>query len=97
MKDNNKYFNCSINNITDGLGKLKVFLPVLPDGQCIWIILSIIVGRVTMFDIEIVNSGDQNNNSIPEVPVCEALGILLLVGLRDKIKSSSWLLDDQIK
>ncbi|TDQ19389.1 D-beta-D-heptose 7-phosphate kinase/D-beta-D-heptose 1-phosphate adenosyltransferase [Algoriphagus boseongensis] len=38
------------------------------------------------------NGGDQNNQSIPEVPVCEELGIELIDGLGDKIQSSSWLL-----
>jgi cytidyltransferase-like protein len=38
------------------------------------------------------NGGDQNNNSIPEKPVCEELGIKLIDGLGDKIQSSSWLL-----
>jgi cytidyltransferase-like protein len=39
------------------------------------------------------NGGDQNNNSIPEVPICKALGIELIDGLGDKIQSSSWLLN----
>lgn len=38
-----------------------------------------------------VNGGDQNNNTIPEKPVCEKLGITLVDGLGDKIQSSSWL------
>ena len=38
------------------------------------------------------NGGDQNNNSIPEVPICQVLGIELIDGLGDKIQSSSWLL-----
>jgi cytidyltransferase-like protein len=38
------------------------------------------------------NGGDQNNQSIPERPVCEQLGIELIDGLGDKIQSSSWLL-----
>ncbi len=39
------------------------------------------------------NGGDQNNNSIPEVPICQALGIELVDGLGEKIQSSSWLLN----
>lgn len=39
------------------------------------------------------NGGDQNNNSIPEVPICRALGIELIDGLGEKIQSSSWLLN----
>jgi cytidyltransferase-like protein len=38
------------------------------------------------------NGGDQNNNSIPEVPICQVLGIELIDGLGEKIQSSSWLL-----
>ena len=38
------------------------------------------------------NGGDQNNESIPEVPICIEKGIGLLEGLGDKIQSSSWLL-----
>jgi cytidyltransferase-like protein len=44
------------------------------------------------YQLAFANGGDQNNNSIPEVPVCEKLGIALLDGLGDKIQSSSWLL-----
>ena len=40
------------------------------------------------------NGGDQNNNSIPEVPICQVLGIELIDGLGDKIQSSSWLLNN---
>lgn len=39
------------------------------------------------------NGGDHNNNSIPEVPIFQALGIELIDGLGDKIQSSSWLLN----
>ena len=38
------------------------------------------------------NGGDQNNNSIPEVEVCEELGIELRDGFGNKIQSSSWLI-----
>lgn len=44
------------------------------------------------YELAFANGGDQNNNSIPEAPICEKLGILLLDGLGDKIQSSSWLL-----
>lgn len=37
------------------------------------------------------NGGDQNNDTIPEVAVCEDLGIQLVDGLGNKIQSSSWL------
>ena len=44
------------------------------------------------FDLFFANGGDQNNDSIPEVPVCKEKGIGLLEGFGDKIQSSSWLL-----
>ena len=44
------------------------------------------------FDLFFANGGDQNNDSIPEVPVCKEKGIGLIEGLGDKIQSSSWLL-----
>ena len=44
------------------------------------------------FDLFFANGGDQNNESIPEVPVCKEKGIGLMEGLGDKIQSSSWLL-----
>ena len=44
------------------------------------------------FELYFANGGDQNNESIPEVPVCKEKGIELIEGLGDKIQSSSWLL-----
>ncbi len=44
------------------------------------------------YQLAFANGGDQNNNSIPEVPICAELGIELIDGLGDKIQSSSWLL-----
>jgi len=44
------------------------------------------------YELYFANGGDQNNDSIPEVPVCKQKGIGLLEGLGDKIQSSSWLL-----
>ena len=41
------------------------------------------------------NGGDQNNDTIPERPVCEELGIELIDNMGDKIQSSSWLLNKQ--
>lgn len=38
------------------------------------------------------NGGDQNNNTIPEGPVCQARNIELRDGFGDKIQSSSWLI-----
>ena len=44
------------------------------------------------YDLAFANGGDQNNDTIPEKPVCQQMGITLLDGLGDKIQSSSWLL-----
>ena len=43
-------------------------------------------------ELYFANGGDQNNDSIPEVPICKEVGIGLIEGLGDKIQSSSWLL-----
>jgi len=43
--------------------------------------------------LQFANGADQNNASIPEVPICKTLGIELINGLGDKIQSSSWLLN----
>ena len=45
------------------------------------------------YQLGFANGGDQNNNSIPEAPICKELGIKLIDGLGDKIQSSSWLLN----
>jgi D-beta-D-heptose 7-phosphate kinase/D-beta-D-heptose 1-phosphate adenosyltransferase len=45
------------------------------------------------FELAFANGGDQNNNTIPERPICEEVGITLIDGLGDKIQSSSWLLN----
>jgi cytidyltransferase-like protein len=45
------------------------------------------------YQLAFANGGDQNNNSIPEVPICIELGIDLIDGLGEKIQSSSWLLN----
>ena len=44
------------------------------------------------YELSFANGGDQNNNTIPERPICDELGISLVDGLGDKIQSSSWLL-----
>ena len=44
------------------------------------------------YELAFANGGDQNNDTIPERPVCEEMGIALIDGLGDKIQSSSWLL-----
>ncbi len=45
------------------------------------------------YNIAFANGGDQNNDSIPEKPICEELGVELIDGLGGKIQSSSWLLN----
>ena len=45
------------------------------------------------YKLAFANGGDQNNNSIPEVPICKELGVELIDGLGDKVQSSSWLLN----
>ena len=44
------------------------------------------------YELGFANGGDQNNDSIPEAPICNELGINLYDGLGEKIPSSSWLL-----
>ena len=46
----------------------------------------------TECDLFFANGGDQNNDSISEVSICQKVGIGLIEGLGDKIQSSSWLL-----
>ena len=45
------------------------------------------------YQLAFANGGDQYNNSIREVAVCEVLKIELFDGLGYKIQSSSWLLN----
>ncbi len=45
------------------------------------------------YQLAFANGGDQNNDTIPEKPICEQLGIELIDGLGGKIQSSSWLLN----
>lgn len=44
------------------------------------------------YDLAFANGGDQNNDTIPEIPICKKLGVGLIDGLGEKIQSSSWLL-----
>jgi cytidyltransferase-like protein len=44
------------------------------------------------YQLSFANGGDQNNDTIPERPTCDKMGIALVDGLGDKIQSSSWLL-----
>jgi len=44
------------------------------------------------YKLGFANGGDQNNDTIPERPICEEMNVALIDGLGDKIQSSSWLL-----
>ena len=44
------------------------------------------------YQLVFANGGDQNNDTIPEKPICQELAIVLIDGLGGKIQSSSWLL-----
>lgn len=70
----------------------EVFLSIDQDRTVCETIRFIHQQKFTNFELAFANGGDQNNNSIPEVPVCQELGIELIDGLGDKIQSSSWLL-----
>ena len=40
------------------------------------------------FELGFANGGDQNNDTIPEKPICEQMNVALIEGLGDKIQSS---------
>ena len=44
------------------------------------------------YELAFANGGDQNNETIPEIEICNETEIKLIDGLGDKIQSSSWLL-----
>jgi cytidyltransferase-like protein len=67
----------------------KVFLSIDQDRTVCATIKQIHEQLSTDFDIAFANGGDQNNNSIPEVPICIDLSIELIDGLGGKIQSSS--------
>jgi len=70
----------------------KAILSVDKDRTVCQTIASIANDYGQEYDLAFANGGDQNNNTIPERPICEKMGIALLDGLGDKIQSSSWLL-----
>jgi len=49
------------------------------------------------YQLVFANGGDQNNDTIPESQVCVVNNIMLVDGLGDKIQSSSWLLNNNLK
>ena len=71
----------------------KVFLSIDQDRTVCETIRLISQEHSNEYQLGFANGGDQNNTSIPEVPVCRELGIDLIDGLGDKIQSSSWLLN----
>ena len=70
----------------------KVFLSIDKDRTVCETIRHIHKEFGNKYALAFANGGDQNNDTIPERPVCERLGISLIDGLGDKIQSSSWLL-----
>jgi len=47
------------------------------------------------YDLSLSHGEDQNNNTIPERPICDQIGITLVDGSDDKIRFSSWLLKNK--
>lgn len=70
----------------------KVFVAIDEDRSVCQTIKNIFENHNKEYEFAFANGEDQNNNSIPEVSVCEEVGIELIDGLGDKIQSSSWLL-----
>ena len=90
------------------LKKGKSFMPIkerieiIKELKCVdFVIESIDSDRTVCKTLETVdpkpdffcNGGDQNNNTIPEVDICNKRGIQLKDGFGDKIQSSSWLIN----
>ena len=71
----------------------EVFLSIDKDRTVRESIRSIHQKLGNTYDLAFANGGDQNNISIPELPVCLDLDIELIDGMGDKIQSSSWLLN----
>lgn len=70
----------------------RVYLSIDQDRTVCQTITKIAKELGDTYALAFANGGDQNNQSIPEVPVCQQLGVTLIDGLGDKIQSSSWLL-----
>tara|TARA_R110001606_G_scaffold375952_2_gene534420 strand:+ start:469 stop:891 length:423 start_codon:yes stop_codon:yes gene_type:complete len=70
----------------------KAFISIDKDRTVCQSIRNIVEKFQETYTLSFANGGDQNNNSIPEVPICNELGVELIDGLGDKIQSSSWLL-----
>lgn len=70
----------------------KCFLSIDKDRTVVESIKMIFNDFGKEYELSFANGGDQNNDTIPERPICEELGIVLIDGLGGKIQSSSWLL-----
>ena len=73
----------------------KAILSVDQDRTVCKTIEKIVNDYFDAYSFSFANGGDQNNQSIPEVPVCERLNVTLIDGLGDKIQSSSILLKNK--
>ena len=70
----------------------KCFLSIDKDRTVVESITMIFNEFGRVFQLAFANGGDQYNDTIPERPICEELGIELIDGMGSKIQSSSWLL-----
>ena len=71
----------------------KCFLSIDKDRTVVESIKMIFNEFGNEYQLAFANGGDQNNDTIPERPICEELGVELIDGLGGKIQSSSWLLN----
>ena len=71
----------------------KCFLSIDKDRTVVESIKMIFNQFGNEYQLAFANGGDQNNDTIPERPISEELGIELIDGLGGKIQSSSWLLN----
>lgn len=71
----------------------KAFISIDRDRTVCESIRAIFEKHADEYQLGFANGGDQDNNSIPEAPICKELEIELIDGLGDKIQSSSWLLN----
>ena len=73
----------------------KVILSIDQDRSVCETIRMIAEKYGTEYELSFANGGDQNNDTIPERPICEEMNLALIDGLGDKIQSSSWLLNKE--
>ena len=70
----------------------QVFLSIDKDRTVCKTIEMIYAQFGSSHQLAFANGGDQNNDSIPEAPICKSFGIEMIDGLGEKIQSSSWLI-----